>query len=192
MFIEDSGNTGRILAKARLDADISQAELARRLGIDKRTVQRWESGDTWPSLDELLYILRKMGLAPDRYIYDVIHPHHADINAASSEGELREAAAGLMYSRPLDEVRIVLLVFLGNHGHSARAALHMTCMYLHLALSQCVAVCYQLLASYRINQQLGVDACPDHISPDVELVQHALDQATKAAIKQQSGYSIKM
>ena len=39
------GRIARSLVNARESADVSQRELAERLGRDKRTVQKWESGE---------------------------------------------------------------------------------------------------------------------------------------------------
>jgi DNA-binding XRE family transcriptional regulator len=38
------------LREARRQANLTQAELARRLGVSARTIQHWESGTTEPQL----------------------------------------------------------------------------------------------------------------------------------------------
>lgn len=42
--------------------DLTQAEFAARLGVDRKTVVRWESGDRLPDGDSLLLLWRKFGV----------------------------------------------------------------------------------------------------------------------------------
>lgn len=42
----DSGTIGDRMRAARIEADISQEEAARRLGVGARTYTRWERGET--------------------------------------------------------------------------------------------------------------------------------------------------
>ena len=45
---------GKALAKARVSAGLSQAEIARRIEKGERTVQSWEKGCTSPDSDEIM------------------------------------------------------------------------------------------------------------------------------------------
>lgn len=40
------------LAAARVNAELTQAEVARRMQVDRSTVRRWEKGDKIPNYDE--------------------------------------------------------------------------------------------------------------------------------------------
>lgn len=44
---------GFLIREMRLRADITQAELARRLGVSQSAIARWESGSVSPRLDTL-------------------------------------------------------------------------------------------------------------------------------------------
>jgi len=50
------------LRAARADADLSQAELAQRLGVSQAAVSTWESGSRQPSLDDLYAIANELDL----------------------------------------------------------------------------------------------------------------------------------
>lgn len=52
----------------------SQAELAGRLGLDKSTVSRWESGQRRLLATELLAICREFALTPDQLLADLVEP----------------------------------------------------------------------------------------------------------------------
>jgi len=52
------------IRQLRRDLDLTQAELAARLGVDKQSVSNWETGRNapWPAHQE--GILRQLGVAP--------------------------------------------------------------------------------------------------------------------------------
>jgi transcriptional regulator with XRE-family HTH domain len=53
---------GERLARARLEHDLTQAELADKAGVSKRTVERLESGEVATQLSGLLRVCRGLGL----------------------------------------------------------------------------------------------------------------------------------
>ena len=53
---------GARLAAARIAANLTQAALAERAGVAKRTVERLESGEVAVRLDALVRVLRALGL----------------------------------------------------------------------------------------------------------------------------------
>ena len=65
-----TGYRGRIaksLVNARESAEVSQRELAERLGHDKRTVQKWESGEMKISMEDFLEIFDALHVAMEPY-----------------------------------------------------------------------------------------------------------------------------
>lgn len=61
------GRIARSLVNARESADVSQRELAERLGRDKRTVQKWESGEMKISMEDFLEIFDALHVAMEPY-----------------------------------------------------------------------------------------------------------------------------
>jgi transcriptional regulator with XRE-family HTH domain len=51
-----------LLKEARLRADITQAELGRRVNRSQSQIARWERGDVKPSLETLRELIRACGL----------------------------------------------------------------------------------------------------------------------------------
>lgn len=79
------GRIARSLVSARESADVSQRELAERLGRDKRTVQKWESGEMKISMEDFLEIFDALHVAMEPYSKWIRHPELfpnglADIN----------------------------------------------------------------------------------------------------------------
>ncbi len=65
---QDSGDLGNILAMLRVRARISQAELARLIGVSLKTIQNWENGTSTPSAPRLkklieVYVQRRIFLS---------------------------------------------------------------------------------------------------------------------------------
>jgi DNA-binding XRE family transcriptional regulator len=58
-------NTIRALVAARIEAEISQAELARRMGVSRAVVSRLESGEHDPKLDTLVKAAGAIGCEVD-------------------------------------------------------------------------------------------------------------------------------
>jgi transcriptional regulator with XRE-family HTH domain len=50
------------------DSEISQSELARRLGVSQPTVSDWISGKKTPSGDKVLSLAKEMGVTPERVL----------------------------------------------------------------------------------------------------------------------------
>jgi transcriptional regulator with XRE-family HTH domain len=53
---------GERLARARLEQDLTQAALAEKAGVSKRTVERLESGEVATQLSGLVRVCRALGL----------------------------------------------------------------------------------------------------------------------------------
>lgn len=68
------GRIARSLVSARESADVSQRELAERLGRDKRTVQKWESGEMKISMEDFLEIFDALHVAMEPYSKWIRHP----------------------------------------------------------------------------------------------------------------------
>ena len=56
------------IAAARVAAGLTQADLSQRLGIGTATIQRWESGQTSPSVVKLKALAEALGVSVDKII----------------------------------------------------------------------------------------------------------------------------
>lgn len=188
-----SEEAAKVLRDAFNASGMTQAEVAKRMRCDKRTIQNWLAGNSGPGMDELRAYFTALGVPADRYMSAFFHKGLYDdvthINL-KDEADIRDCACNLMRTRPLDEVQIINMIFLGNHGRYVRALLHLVCMYLHATLDQCSAICSQILTVAIINQKRGDDNCPGEIQPDIDLVKSALKAATVATGGRKSEYTL--
>lgn len=65
---------GKALAKTRVSAGLSQAEIARRIEKGERTVQSWEKGCTSPDSDEIMDWCTACGVSPITVFMEMTHP----------------------------------------------------------------------------------------------------------------------
>lgn len=56
------------IAERRRELDISQAELAKKLGVNQSTVAGWELGERTPKLSRLLQVAEFFGCTVDELI----------------------------------------------------------------------------------------------------------------------------
>lgn len=52
----------RALLEARIDAGLTQREMAERLGVKQPALARWEAGETMPTLDTLYRVAQALQL----------------------------------------------------------------------------------------------------------------------------------
>ena len=55
----------------RIDRGLTQADLAKAVGVTKKTVSSWESGKTHPSVDKVDAVCRALNVAYDHVRWNV-------------------------------------------------------------------------------------------------------------------------
>lgn len=60
------------LKQLREVAGLTQIELAERLGTDRTTVSKWETGQAWPSMRRVFHYARELGCSTDKIIYSLL------------------------------------------------------------------------------------------------------------------------
>ncbi len=53
------------LRKGRLTKEITQEELARRCGVTRQQIRRWERAEAWPRLDHAIRCAAAVGISLD-------------------------------------------------------------------------------------------------------------------------------
>lgn len=83
---------GRRLSAARVAADLTQADLAARAGVSKRTVERLESGEVAAQLSAFIRVLRVLNLL-ERFEALVPEPQPSPIAQLQLAGKTRRRAS---------------------------------------------------------------------------------------------------
>jgi transcriptional regulator with XRE-family HTH domain len=90
---------GHRLAAARLARNLTQAALAEKAGVSKRTVERVESGEVAARLSGLVRVCRALGLA-DRLEALVPSPTVSPVDQLKLAGRRRKRASGRRRPEP--------------------------------------------------------------------------------------------
>lgn len=88
--------TGEVLKKARIDAGMTQAELAQRLGVTPQTVSQYERGIKNPKIETLRKFADALGVTPGYLLYGDTDPvqrslFDAEDTAKALKGELQKS-----------------------------------------------------------------------------------------------------
>ena len=75
---------GNILKTLRLREDMTQAQLARKLGLTKSVISAYETGLRLPSYDILIHIAKIYGVSTD-YLLGLEHKQEIDLSGLSQE-----------------------------------------------------------------------------------------------------------
>lgn len=62
-WLYDAAEMGGVIREARKSAELTQAELAERLGVSRRTIVRAEAGDEGISIETAIQALGECGVA---------------------------------------------------------------------------------------------------------------------------------
>lgn len=65
------------LRAARINANLSQSEAAKKLNVSKDTVSNWESGKTSPNMEKLEVISRVYGIPYDMLNFLTVNTRNA-------------------------------------------------------------------------------------------------------------------
>lgn len=92
---------GTALAKARVEAGLSQREMAHLIGMTERTVQNWEKGQSSPDSDEIMDWFTACGASPLAAMQEMLHPELYRKQATDmTDEELDAAIASFLDNSP--------------------------------------------------------------------------------------------
>ena len=74
------------IATVRQKNKLTQEEIAEKLGISRQSVQKWESGLSYPSIDKLVSLSKLLNVSIDYLCKD---ENYVDSDAGRVGGELR-------------------------------------------------------------------------------------------------------
>ena len=92
------GEIGKGIAARRKQAGLSQEELAKRLGLTRQAISRWESGAALPTVDNLVELARVLEVSVDELLQLTREEKQAGLSA-ESVGLLLDEQAGRQEKR---------------------------------------------------------------------------------------------
>ena len=183
---------GTALAKARVEAGLSQREMAHLIGMTERTVQNWEKGQSSPYGDEIMDWFTACGASPLAAMQEMLHPELYRKQATNmTDGELDAAIAGFLDTSPRIVKEMILFIVLGKHGSYPPAAIAEICANLHTPLQNKVSVCGQVLDNYNCAVATHTDPVPDDVHPPLDLLETSYKAGKEASRRGETAYMTK-
>lgn len=183
---------GTALAKARVEAGLSQREMAHLIGMTERTVQNWEKGDTSPDGDEIMDWFTACGASPLAAMQEMLHPELYRKQATDmTDEELDAAISGFLDNSPRIVKEMILFIVLGKHGSYPPAVIAEICANLHTPLQNKVSVCGQVLDNYNCAVATHTDPVPDDVHPPLDLLETSYKAGKEASRRGETAYMTK-
>ena len=169
------GRIARSLVNARESADVSQRELAERLGRDKRTVQKWESGEMKISMEDFLEILDALHVAVEPYSKWIRHPELFPNGLADIRGFATDKKRGALadfykcQASPLEVEQEYYFLF-ADHGSDYHGMYQQWMANLMTPLRDRRRICAQVIDNYTEARATGTLTDPNGPQPNMDIL----------------------
>ena len=178
-----------MLKKARADAGKSQDNVAKKMGISKKTIQSWEDGSSYPNARRQHEFFRALDANPLPYYLQYVYSEFI-IADSSDEEQITEQIIQMIKALPLDSKKKLLYWLRGDHGGSSMCSLEFWAEYLSLELPERTAVATLSHALYITGQTTGRLIESDYMKPNSELVELGIREATESIKNGNKTYSV--
>lgn len=163
------------IVSARESACVSQRELAERIGRDKRTIQKWESGEMKISMEDYIGIFDALKIAVEPYSKWVRHPELfpnglEDIRVFNADQKRQALLA--YYSRqasPL-EIEQEYYILFADHGSDYYGMRQQQIANLQTPLRDRRRICGQVIENYLEAKEIGTLVNPDAPQPNMDIL----------------------
>lgn len=181
----------KIWWKSRADAGSTQERLATALGVSRKTIQNWESGETSPTLFQGTEWFHALGLNPLPYYLEYVFPDVLSSTEESiEEKDLDQLLAEAIHSLPLEAKKRIMFLLLSEHGSSPSAILNVFNAYLQLPMKDRYKISEVIRSTYQLESELGNLVCPDKLNPDMDELDESIELLRKAILSGDRGYSM--
>lgn len=178
----------RFLAEIRELAGLKQTEMAKKLGVSRRTVQAWETGESFPKFSKLIQWIHITNQSPIRILQEIAAPVFDNIKGSDEDNRVEDALTNRVRSLRIREKRGLLFLLYGNHGSSVYAFLQLCVAYLHCPMGDRQNIAMQVINNYKNAKAMGRIVAPDNIEPDMQALEQALEKGREAYVKGQDSY----
>ena len=187
----DSKRIAELLSEARKRAGATQEETAELLFVSARTVQRWETGEKQPTLEEFISWYRALGLNWFRDVLRLAYPELYS-NFDGSTADVEQRRNGLfkyLADCPPGEVDKIAFLIFGQHGSDWPSMLDEYVANAHCSMRSRAAVCRLVIENYELEAATGDLVDPDTAKPNIGNLRSAHCAGQKAAQLKRGEYS---
>lgn len=187
----DSKRIAKLLSEARKRAGATQEETAELLFVSARTVQRWETGEKQPTLEEFISWYRALGLNWFRDVLRLAYPElysNFDGSAADVE-QRRNGLFKYLADCPPGEVDKIAFLLFGAHGSDWPSMLDEYVANAHCSMGSRAAVCRLIIDNYELESVTGDLVEPEKAVPNMQNLHIAHEAGRNAAFLKKNEYS---
>lgn len=177
-----------MLRQSRASAGISREYVASELGLSAKTIQNWEEGLSSPNAKYIIKWFDAVGIPIYPYLLKISTPGLEEINANSSDEQIRDALFALIDSMDISQMRKHYFELFGEHGTAPDGMGEVKTAYLHLPMDVKVGIAEIISTQFLICQAQNRLVQPDKIMPDIQKLQNYIDKAKNAVIEGKSSY----
>lgn len=181
----------KLLQKLRVETGNSKSKMAEIVGIDLRTWEKYESGQSCPRVDEFISWFDMFHADALRYVLDYLYPDVYDgLSHQSDSVSLRHAAIHYISDVASDHAvrKLDYLVF-GGHGSNIEAQSEEWLMLDHMPLNMRLAVAALIDTLYETADANGLLVNTDCVMPKVEVFHDGLRKGREAVMDGQNSYT---
>lgn len=169
-------DTARILKEIRENNSLSKSDMASFLRVDGRTYQRYESGESAPSISDFLEMASCLGSSVMPIILKNLYPERFE-NYSEKSGveECREMLINYIeqIATPRDVMQLAFLLF-AHHGSSVASQLQIFTALDHLPIDQRLLVAKIIINIWEIESARNTISMRDYPLPDIEMLKQTI------------------
>ena len=183
------------IVTAREMADVSQRQLAGLLGRDRRTIQKWESGEIRLLVEDYLGIFDVLNVNLDLFSKWLRHPELfpnglGDISHLSSDCKRQAVAAYYASCAAPVEIEQKFYLLFGNHGSDCCGMLQEIIANLQTPLKERRRICGQILSTYSEAVKLGCLTDPGAPRPVLDILLACYNASAESLQAGRNGYAV--
>lgn len=183
------------IVTAREMADVSQRQLAGLLGRDRRTIQKWESGEIRLLVEDYLGIFDVLNVNLELFSKWLRHPELfpnglGDIQHLSSDRKRQAIAAYYANSAAPVEIEQEFYLLFGNHGSDHCGMLQEIIANLQTPLKERRRICGQILSTYSEAVKLGCLTDPGAPRPVLDILLACYNASAESLQAGRNGYAV--
>lgn len=183
------------IVAARESVDVSQRELADRLGRDKRTIQKWEKGEMKIALEDFLEIFEALKVQVEPYPKWIRHPELFPNGLADIRGFATDKKRGALadfykcQASPLEVEQEYYFLF-ADHGSDYHGMYQQWMANLMAPLRDRRRICAQVIDNYTEAQATGTIADPDAPQPNMEVLKACYEASFQSVQQGENAYTM--
>ena len=183
------------IVAARESVDVSQRELADRLGRDKRTIQKWEKGEMKIALEDFLEIFEALKVQVEPYSKRIRHPELFPNGLADIRGFATDKKRGALadfykcQASPLEVEQEYYFLF-ADHGSDYHGMYQQWMANLMTPLRDRRRICAQVIDNYTEARATGTIADPDAPQPNMEVLKACYEASFQSVQQGENAYTM--